>query len=175
MTTEPTYSQIEAAADALAQEMGVEDADSMVGARSAAKAALIAAHGIDPNVYGDMHYGWSVDGVMYQCNSVEAQRKLSGWHHDSTARLPAIEQSLAQERRRATDAEYMLAALVPMLGPKGREVWAAWQAKGVTRIHHDWVKDPMTMEGEEVAQFHLDMEDAIKDARPLTKEELENL
>lgn len=96
MATEPTYSQIEAAADALAQEMGLEDADSMVGARTAAKAALIAAHGVDPNIYGDMHYGWSCDGVTYMCNSVEAQRRLNQWHHDSTGTVPSLRAHIEQ-------------------------------------------------------------------------------
>lgn len=73
------------------------------------------------------------------------------------------EQQITRLNRDRTDRQYMIEALVPMLGPKGREVWALWQAKGVTRIHTSWAFDPMTIAGEEVADLHLKMEVAIAD------------
>jgi hypothetical protein len=66
--------------------------------------------------------------------------------------------------RTATDRAYMIEALAQMLGPKARQVWASWQAQGVQRIHSDWVIDPMSMDGEDVAQVHLDMHEAMKSA-----------
>jgi len=155
MTTEPTYSQTEAALKAYYDNSHIGNNNERM------KLALIAAQGVDPNVYGDMHYGWSVDGVMYQCNSVEAQRKLSDWHHTATHRVPSLERIVADERRRATDAEYMIEFLVPMLGPKAREVWQTMKDHGVVRAHASWAIDPMTMEGEAVAQVHLDIQNQM--------------
>ena len=77
------------------------------------------------------------------------------------------EQQITRLNRDRTDRQYMIEALVPMLGPKGREVWALWQAKGVTRIHTSWAFDPMTIGGEDVADLHLKMEVAIADAVPV--------
>lgn len=74
------------------------------------------------------------------------------------------DQQIMRLNRDRTDRQYMIDALVPMLGPKGREVWALWQAKGVTRIHTSWAFDPMTIAGEDVAELHLKMEAAMAGA-----------
>lgn len=90
-----------------------------------------------------------------------------------TKQTEDLTKKLAAERRRATDAEYMLRAIIPMLGEKGRQVVKAWEDKSVVRVHTDWVVDPMSMQGEEVAQIQLDMMKAADEAVPLTREELE--
>lgn len=77
---------------------------------------------------------------------------------------PVLQKRIDRLNRTATDRAYMLEALAQMLGPKARQVWASWQAQGVQRIHSDWVIDPMSMDGEDVAQIHLDMEEAMKSA-----------
>jgi hypothetical protein len=74
------------------------------------------------------------------------------------------DERLSRLNRTATDRAYMIEALAQMLGPKARLVWASWQDQGVQRIHSDWVIDPMSMDGEDVAQVHLDMHEAMKSA-----------
>lgn len=70
-------------------------------------------------------------------------------------------------RRIATDRQYMIDALAQMLGEKGRRVWAAWQRKGVVRIHTAWTEEAASLTGEEIAQLHLDMEAARENATPI--------
>lgn len=69
--------------------------------------------------------------------------------------------------RTATDRRYMMEAMVQMLGPKGKQVVALWEAKGVKRIHSSWAEGYERLTGEEVAQVHLDLEEAMATAVPL--------
>jgi len=62
----------------------------------------------------------------------------------------------------ATDRRYMMMAYRQMLGPKGREVAAMWDAKGVLRQHTSWGPKADELTGEERAQIHLDVEEAPK-------------
>ena len=87
-------------------------------------------------------------------------------------KMEGLEASLAAERRRATDAEYMLLAIIPMLGPKGRQVVKMWKDKGIERVHFDWAPGFLAKtSGEDVAQVHLDLDAAS--TRELTREEME--
>lgn len=79
-------------------------------------------------------------------------------------RIEQLEADLRKANRTATDRAYMIDALSQMLGPKGREVWARWQEQGLQRIHTSWVIDPAEIDGETVAQHHLDTEEAMKTA-----------
>ncbi len=167
---EPTYSQIHMAILAMYPALKPEqitqtDRDNM-------KRALMAAQKVDRNVYGDMHYGWATDGVHFMCNSAEAQRKLSKWHHAATSTLPYHAKhtipELKQLRTHSTDLSYMLAAVVQMLGPKARKVWKMWKDRGVVRPHTSWNPEFLARaSGEEVAQAHLDMFETEKTAVPV--------
>lgn len=83
-----------------------------------------------------------------------------------TVSLEGEVERLKKEVRRlngiATDRRYMLDAVVMMLGPKGRQVWQMWQDSGLERIHISWGPDAAKLTGEEIAQFHLDLEAAPK-------------
>lgn len=72
--------------------------------------------------------------------------------------------ALALANRRAADHAYMLEAVVPMLGPKGRAVWDHWMAKGTLRVHFTWGPEGAKTSGEERAQIHLDWIEAEKTA-----------
>lgn len=91
---------------------------------------------------------------------------------DLRAQLEASRNEAKRLSRLATDRSYMLEAIVPMLGPKARQVYALWLGAGITRIHHSWEINPMTLAGEEVAQLHLDMEEACKSAVPVKNVDL---
>lgn len=97
MPSEPTYSQIHMAI--LAMYPALKEEQITQTDRDNMKRALMAAHEVDPNVYGDMHFGWCCDGVWYMCNSVEAQRRLSMWHHAATSTLPYHEKHSIPELR----------------------------------------------------------------------------
>jgi len=75
--------------------------------------------------------------------------------------------SIVTLRREAADKQYMLDAIIPMLGPKGQEVVQMWHDKGVKRIHVDWGPEGIKTSGEERAQLHLDFEEAMKTAVPV--------
>ncbi|GEM70919.1 hypothetical protein SAQ01S_06850 [Sphingomonas aquatilis NBRC 16722] len=81
--------------------------------------------------------------------------------------IASLEKQLRDARRTSTDRLYMIGALVPMLGPKGRQVWEQWQAKGVQRIHTAWADDVMALAGEEVAERHLQINKACEEAVPI--------
>lgn len=87
--------------------------------------------------------------------------------------LQDCERRLTLANRRATDRQYMIEALVPMLGPKAREVWRQWQAQGLQRVHFDWQDDIMALSGEEVAERHLQINEACKTAEPVDMAELD--
>lgn len=80
------------------------------------------------------------------------------------ARIEALEAENARLLRTATDRRYMLEAYRAMLGPKGLEVVASWNASNVQRVHYDWTQDALTLTGEERAQIILDWEEARKSA-----------
>jgi len=56
------------------------------------------------------------------------------------------------------NAEYMIEALVDMLGPKGLEVWSLWQKNNIKRVHYSWGPKAHELTGEERASIILDME-----------------
>lgn len=66
--------------------------------------------------------------------------------------LAERERMEAQANRRTTDLKYMLQAYRNMLGPKGLEVAAMWEAKGVLRVHHDWTGAGFELTGEQRAE-----------------------
>jgi len=76
------------------------------------------------------------------------------------AEIEAKDRALANERHRATNAEYFVAAYRNMLGVKGLAVAAMWDTKKVTRVHISWGPDAGELSGEERAAFILAMEDA---------------
>lgn len=75
--------------------------------------------------------------------------------------LRGIREALDRANRTATDRRYMMDAYFLMLGPKGRQVAEAWQAKGVRRQHTSWGPEAAKLSGEERAQVLLDMEAAV--------------
>lgn len=86
----------------------------------------------------------------------------------STAESRLAEVTAERDRllRQRNDRDYMLHAVVPMLGPKARRVWDGWQAQGVTRLHFDWGPEGEKTTGEERAEVHLQIEEAVKTAVP---------
>lgn len=89
-------------------------------------------------------------------------------HHviaDLAARLARAEGELdeakaeiANERRRATDAEYMAHAYRNMLGETGLKVAEMWREKGVKRVHFSWAEGAANLTGEERAKHILEWE-----------------
>lgn len=82
-------------------------------------------------------------------------------------RIEALEANEKAQRRRATDAEYMVEALVNMLGPNALKVWQGWQGKGVQRVHFSWGPEAGQLSGEERAATILNWEEAAKNAVPI--------
>jgi len=83
---------------------------------------------------------------------------------ESLIRSKVIDEAAGVERREICDRDYMICALVNMLGPNALSVWKAWQDKGVKRVHFSWGPDAAAMTGEERAAVILEMEEARKDA-----------
>jgi hypothetical protein len=83
---------------------------------------------------------------------------------DTEAELVYLRAEMQRWRRIATDRQYMIDALVPMLGPKARQVWDHWQENRVQRIHFDWGPVGAITSGEERAQIHLDLIKAESEA-----------
>lgn len=77
-------------------------------------------------------------------------------------RIAELEGALVKANRVGTDNAYMLAAVVQMLGPIGREVWAKWTECGLVRVHTSWGPEAANLDGEGIARVHLDMIDASK-------------
>lgn len=82
---------------------------------------------------------------------------------DKDARIAELEAENAKARRCATDRQYMVDALVQMLGPTGLQVWQRWQERGVQRVHAGWGPDAASMAGEERAQVLLEWETAPRE------------
>lgn len=76
----------------------------------------------------------------------------------AVAEVEGMRAEINRLRRLATDRSYMMTAYRQMLGPKGCEVAAMWDAKGVERQHTSWGPKAAEMTGEERAQVHLDIE-----------------
>ena len=76
------------------------------------------------------------------------------------ARAEKAEERLKKQVTRATNAEYMGWAYRNMLGEKGREVAAMWDAKGVKRVHFDWGPEAGNLTGEQRAEQILAWENA---------------
>lgn len=85
--------------------------------------------------------------------------------------LKALEEERDKFKRMATDRQYMIEAIVPMLGPKGRDVWDGWQKSGVQRVHYTWGPEGAKTSGEERAQLHLELSANLKNAPPTNFED----
>ncbi len=123
-------------------------------------------------------YGWvftGPDGEWHWSEEYDNHESCDD-HRPASAAEMAISLRLRAEikklKREVGDKQYMLNEIIPMLGEKGQKVVANWDAKGVTRIHVSWGPDGVKTRGEDRAQLHLDLEEAIKNSRPLTEEEL---
>ena len=89
MTQEPTYSQIEAACCAFAKTLSDDR-------REGIKAALIAAQGVDRNIFGDCHIGGSVGAVRFMTHTVEERTAIMGWEHSHTAVVPSLRRRIVE-------------------------------------------------------------------------------
>ena len=78
--------------------------------------------------------------------------------------IEALEAERDKWHRRATDGVYMVNAYRNMLGPKGLEVAAMWEAKNTLRVHFDWQPEAWKLTGEERAALILEWESAPKRA-----------
>lgn len=78
-----------------------------------------------------------------------------------------LQKEVSRYRRIATDRQYMIDALVSMLGPKAFQVWQQWQERGVQRVHHDWGPEAYKLDGEGRAQVLLDFEAALANSTPI--------
>lgn len=107
-------------------------------------------------------------GVDYDREKVETWRAITRQVPALLSRIDALTEALRVANRTANDRAYMLAAVVQMLESKGRQVWDMWQAKGVVRQHTSWCPDAALLTGEEIAQVHLDCEEAVKTAVPIS-------
>lgn len=72
--------------------------------------------------------------------------------------LEEAEKVIANERRRATDAEYMAQAYRNMLGETGMKVANMWRDKGIRRVHFSWAERAEKLTGEERAKHILEWE-----------------
>lgn len=90
-----------------------------------------------------------------------------------STKIKELETQIARMNRRLTDAHYMMEHMAQMLGPKARQVIKLWTDQGIQRIHVSWGPDAANMSGEEIAQLHLDMVEAAKNGREMTREEME--
>lgn len=115
------------------------------------------------------HLGWeSVADLHYwaQANDIERFEALcqsfAKHRRAADAELDRLRAENERLRRERGNALYMGEAYRQMLGPKGREVATMWEKQGVVRIHSSWAADPYSLEGEDVAQIHLDFEAAPK-------------
>ena len=80
-------------------------------------------------------------------------------------RIAELEADVVKFRRRSTDRQYMIEALVNMLGPTALKVWQGWQERGVQRVHYDWGPGAASLTGEERAAMVLEMDEALHAGR----------
>lgn len=95
--------------------------------------------------------GYSVE-PLYSQSDFDAMRAQRDEARDEIKRL----------RRLATDRAYMIDAYRAILSETGEKVAAAWDEKGVRRIHFDWGPETWSMTGEERAKYILEIETAPK-------------
>ena len=84
-----------------------------------------------------------------------------------SARVETLEAALREQTARANkhwrtvnDKQYMIEALVSMLGPAALTVWRGWLEKGIQRIHYSWGPDADNLSGEERAKIMLEWDNA---------------
>ncbi len=101
------------------------------------------------------------EGRNHDTEAGDAQRVLS----EIEAEVSKLNAEIKRLTRVAADRQYMMWAYASMLGPKGLEVVAAWDKKGVQRFHADWGPDAGKLTGEERAQVLLDAHNHIEAER----------
>lgn len=101
------------------------------------------------------------EGRTHDTEAGDAQRVLS----EIEAEVSKLNAEIKRLTRVAADRQYMMWAYASMLGPKGLEVVAAWDKKGVQRFHADWGPDAGKLTGEERAQVLLDTHNRIEAER----------
>ena len=65
--------------------------------------------------------------------------------------------------------------IIPMLGPKAQKVTKAWAESGQLYLHVDYGPEGAATQGEDRAQVHLDMIDAMKTSKPIGVAELDRV
>lgn len=82
-------------------------------------------------------------------------------------KIEALEAALQEQTARAdkhwrtvNDKQYMIEALVPMLGPTALTVWRGWLKKGIQRVHYSWGPDAANLSGEDRAKIMLEWDNA---------------
>lgn len=111
---------------------------------------------VDAQIDDNLEYIRAADEAMSEAASlIQSQAAESA---ADKARIAELEKKLADERHRATNAEYFNVAYRNMLGPVGVKVAEMWREKNVRRIHFDWGPEAVNLTGEERAQIILDME-----------------
>ncbi|MAG25056.1 hypothetical protein CMI47_05690 [Candidatus Pacearchaeota archaeon] len=83
-------------------------------------------------------------------------------------RIEALEGERDAWRDTAKQLANRLEHILPMLGPKAREVERMWSSKGIKFMHVDYGPDGAKTSGEDRAQLHLDIADALESAEPIT-------
>lgn len=101
------------------------------------------------------------EGRKHDTDAGDAQRVLS----EIEAEIAKMNAEIKRLTRVAADRQYMMWAYASMMGPKGLEVIAAWDKKGVQRFHADWGPDAGKLTGEERAQVLLDAHNQIEAER----------
>lgn len=83
------------------------------------------------------------------------------------SRIEALEAALRDQTARAdkhwrtvNDKQYMIEALVSMLGPTALTVWRGWLKKGIQRVHYSWEPDAANLSGEDRAKIMLEWDNA---------------
>lgn len=125
-------------------------------------------------------YDLSVDAAVLRGGRWSLTEKLPSWASgdDATSEFePLYSQSdfdamraqrdeardeIKRLRRLATDRAYMIDAYRAILSETGEKVAAAWDEKGVRRIHFGWGPETWSMTGEERAKYILEIETAPK-------------
>lgn len=86
---------------------------------------------------------------------------------EAADRIEALEAALQEQTARAdkhwrtvNDKQYMIEALVSMLGPTALTVWRGWLKKGIQRVHYSWGPDAANLSGEDRAKIMLEWDNA---------------